>query len=92
MTEKMYKAKFTREDHVRLRDKLATLQGKWLLSYNDCPEIRELYKDYYIIEFERLNSIAQQFDAGCQYKEVLIANYDLKEAMASKQIQISFNY
>ena len=93
MTERMYKAAFTREDHVRLRDKLASLQGKWLLSYNDCPEIRELYKDYYIIEFERLNSIAQQFDAGCQFKEVLIANYDLEAARSSKQIQMNlFNY
>ena len=93
MTEKMYKAAFTRDDHVRLRDKLAGLQGKWLLSYNDCPEIRELYKDFYIIEFQRLNSIAQQFEAGCQYKEVLIANYNLEEARSSKQIQLSiFNF
>lgn len=89
MTEKMYQALFTRDDHVRLHDKLVTLDGRWLLSYNDCPEVRELYKDYFIIEFERLNSIAQQFDAGCQFKEVLIANYDLDEARQNKQIQLS---
>ena len=34
---------FTEADHVRLRDALMGIQGKFLLSYNDCPRIRELY-------------------------------------------------
>lgn len=33
----------TEADHVRLRDALVGIQGKFLLSYNDCPRIRELY-------------------------------------------------
>ena len=36
---------FTEKDHVRLRDALMGIQGKFLLSYNDCPRIRELYRD-----------------------------------------------
>lgn len=31
------------EDHSRLANQLKTLNGLWLLSYDDCPEIRELY-------------------------------------------------
>lgn len=36
-------------DHERLHS-LLTNRGQWLMSYNDCPEIREMYKDYEIIE------------------------------------------
>jgi DNA adenine methylase len=33
-------------DHELLRDLLVTHRGGWVLSYNDCPEVRELYKGY----------------------------------------------
>lgn len=54
------------------------IEGKFLLSYNDCPEIRELYsKPGITIETTtRLSNIAQRYDAGKQYPELLIANYD----------------
>ena len=35
-------------DHEKLRDILVSRKD-WLLSYNDCPEIRELYRGYEII-------------------------------------------
>ena len=36
-------------DHVRLRNVL--VQRKWwLLSYSDCPEVRELYKGFHIVK------------------------------------------
>ena len=34
---------FTEADHQRLANCLCGIQGKFLLSYNDCPQIRELY-------------------------------------------------
>jgi DNA adenine methylase len=34
---------FTERDHVRLRDALMGVQGKFLLSYNDCAFVRDLY-------------------------------------------------
>ena len=43
-TEDMYDVAFGWDDHVRLRDTLGEIKGKFLLSYNDCPEIRELYR------------------------------------------------
>ena len=89
MTEKMYKAGFERSDHLRLRDRLIAIQGLWLLSYNNCPEIREWYSNYYIIDIARLNNIAQQYEAGSQYKEVLIANYDLDQLRESRNTQMT---
>lgn len=35
---------FGKDDHERLANTLCNIQGKFLLSYNDCPEIRELYQ------------------------------------------------
>lgn len=40
---KMYQQGFTKEDHVRLANILKGLKSKWVLSYDNCPEIRELY-------------------------------------------------
>ena len=78
-TEGHYEVEFTKEDHVRLRDTLANIQGKFLLSYNDCPYIRELYKDFYIEATKRQNNLAMRYDGASQFPEVLISNYDTSE-------------
>ena len=76
---------FGRDDHTRLADSLISIQGKFLLSYNDCPEIRQIYSlpGIYIEELTRLSNIAQRYDAGCQYPELLISNYDTTERARS---------
>ena len=89
MTEKYYKAVFLQDDHVRLFNTLKGIKGKFMLSYNDCEFIRELYKDYTIIEVERLSNIIQRYEAGGQYKEVLIINFDLSECMKNKNVQMT---
>ena len=75
----MYDVAFGWDDHVRLRDTLGEIKGKFLLSYNDCPEIRELYKGYRMFSFKRVHGMAQRFEAGKEYPELLIANYDFYE-------------
>lgn len=72
---------FTEKDHVRLRDILLTIQGKFLLSYNDDAFVRELYDqpNFYIEPITRLNNIRQRFDPNCQFEELLISNYDTAE-------------
>jgi DNA adenine methylase len=63
---------FNRNDHLRLRDCLACVKGKWLLSYNDCAEIRELYEGY------RIDTISGRYTFGAKrgvHSELLIANY-----------------
>lgn len=46
--DKLYPCYMKRADHVLLRDLLAKLESPWLLSYDDVPEIRELYRDFQI--------------------------------------------
>lgn len=72
---------FGEKDHIRLRDALLSIEGKFLLSYNDCPFVRELYnhEGIYMETTTRINNIKQRYDGGCQYEELLIANYDLHE-------------
>lgn len=88
-TEDMYAVGFNWDDHVRLRDTLAGIKGKFLLSYNDCPEIRELYKDFSLFDFSRTHSMAQRYEAGKEFKELLIANYDLYERQRNRPLQMS---
>ena len=78
-------------DHERLAGALLQIQGKFLLSYNDCPYIRELYsRPGIVIEgTTRLSNIAQRYDNGKQYPELLIANYDTTElARSSAQLTL----
>jgi DNA adenine methylase len=72
---------FTSADHQRLADALLGIQGKFLLSYNDCPEIRTLYDKPGIAteSTERLSNIAQRYEGGAMFAELLIANYDTTE-------------
>ena len=76
---------FGKDDHERLANTLCNIQGKFLLSYNDCPEIRELYqRPGILIEgITRINNIAQRYEGGKQYSELLISNYDTSERMKS---------
>ncbi|MBQ8133926.1 MAG: DNA adenine methylase [Clostridia bacterium] len=73
-TEKYYKGKFTFDDHVRLKNVLSAIKGKFILSYNDCDIIRELYKDYNIIGLTRMNTLQGNTNSNL-FKEVLITNY-----------------
>jgi DNA adenine methylase len=72
---------FIAADHQRLANALLGIQGKFLLSYNDCHEIRALYqKPGIVIEgTERLSNIAQRYEGGAMFAELLIANYDTAE-------------
>jgi DNA adenine methylase len=45
-----YQCDFTVEDHKRLREMLKGISGKVILSYDDHPEIRRLYKGFKVRE------------------------------------------
>lgn len=88
-TEDMYEVGFGWDDHVRLRDTLKNIKGKFLLSYNDCDEIRELYNGFSMFDFSRTHSMAQRYEAGKEFKELLIGNYDLYEREKGKPKQLT---
>lgn len=72
-------------DHAGLADALLGIKGKFLLSYSDCPEIRALYdRPGIVVEgISRLSNIAQRYENGKQYPELLISNYDTTELARS---------
>ncbi len=75
-TEKYYPDRFLPEDHIRLKESLDGIKGKFVLSYNDCCYVRELYKDYLIIEAERAhNLLPLKEEVKPRYKELIIKNF-----------------
>ena len=72
--EKYYSDRFQPEDHERLRNILKKVKGKFILSYNDCPEIRELYTGYELIEVERQDNLVTKTNPR-RYRELIIKNY-----------------
>lgn len=88
-SEYVYDVAFQKEDHIRLSETLKTMQGKFLLSYNDCPQIRALYKDCNIFAFSRVHSMVQRYEAGKEFGEILIANYDFFEREREWPQQVS---
>lgn len=94
-TEKYYRNVgedgFKKEDHIRLRDTLMGIEGKFLLSYNDCSFIRELYDapNIQIESYTRINNIKQRYDNGAQFPEILVANYDMHEREINSPSQIN---
>lgn len=60
-------------DHTRLADML-NQRDRWILSYNDCPEVRYLYKDYRIIPLEWVYGMSKDKTSN----EVVILSKDVK--------------
>ena len=69
-TERYYDGSFAKTDHERLRRVLDKIEGRFILSYNDCAEIRGLYNGYTVEAVSRSNNLTSG-----RYYEVLIRNY-----------------
>ncbi len=89
--EDFYAVGFPKEDHVRLRDTLQNAQGYVMVSYNNCPEIRELYKDFYIFLTTRPHSMSKK--EGEVYEELIMTNYNPDSHIQQKTLQTNlFQY
>ncbi|WP_257842547.1 DNA adenine methylase [Helicobacter sp. 11S02629-2] len=75
-TENYYKTKtsFTRKEHIALADILKSIRGKFLLSYNDHPMVRELYSNFDIVESKEIR-YTMNIKANKKTTELLIKNY-----------------
>ena len=69
---------FNLEDHRRLFETLKNIKGRFLLSYNDCDYIRELYKDFNIIQSKEIRYTLQDMSNNKRVKEIYITNYKVK--------------
>lgn len=72
--EDYYSVNFTEDDHVELKGMLNNIKGKFILSYNDCDFIRQLYKGNNIIEVSRNNNLVSA-KGGARYPELIIKNF-----------------
>lgn len=74
-TENYYKMinGFTMKDHENLADILKGIKGKFMLSYNDCEVVRDLYKDF------NFKELAVNYSLNGKHREkgseLLIMNY-----------------
>lgn len=65
---------FSRDDFMVLRDQLSSIQGKFIMSINDTPEIRQLYRKFNI-EIVPTSYTAAGGNKRVQVGELLISNY-----------------
>ena len=70
---KLYNFNFTEDDQRNLATLLQSIKGKFVLSIDDVPQIRELYRDSNISEIE-LPYTAQR-EAGKRFQELIITNF-----------------
>jgi DNA adenine methylase len=68
---------FGKNEHELLYKTLKDIKGKFLLSYNDCEYIRELYKDFNIINSKEIDYTLGRNVHGKSKKvsEIYITNY-----------------
>jgi DNA adenine methylase len=62
--------------HEALRDILKGIKGRFILSYDDNPEVLKLYKGYDIRHVTRTKGINRK-EGKSEFNEVIIANFDL---------------
>lgn len=71
---KLYNFNFTDDDYRALADQLQSIKGKFILTVDDVPQLRELFKQSNITEVE-IPYTAQR-EAGKRYRELIITNFD----------------
>ena len=73
-----YKAKFARANHRDLAELLAMIKGKFLLTVNDCKEIRTLYEGFSVKRVPVKYSVSREKTSKARDRtELIIANYPL---------------
>lgn len=74
--KKLYRFNFERKDFEQLSARLGHLKGKFVLSLNDVPEVRKIFRSFFIRSLEVAYSAQQA--SGRRYREVLITNFRLQ--------------
>jgi DNA adenine methylase len=72
-----YKADFVEQDFLDLAEILKNIKGKFLLTINDTPEARDIFKEFIIETVELKYSMGSSEKSRSQKRqELLIANYE----------------
>ncbi len=70
---KLYKFNFTEEDFIRMEQRLQKLKGKFILSLDDHPRVREVFAAFHILRTEIAYTAQQK--VGKRFGELLITNF-----------------
>jgi DNA adenine methylase len=65
---------WTAADAMKLRETLRTLKGRWVLTFNDCPDVRKIFAGYRMTPVDRANALRnmQGQGTGKRYHELII--------------------
>lgn len=78
--EKYYgKDIFGRDDFLKLRDLLKDIQGKFILSLNDVPEVREIFAGFYFHTRQIRWSLNAKSESENNGKEIIITNFEIPD-------------
>ena len=80
----------TNFDHQRFAEVLRNCPHRWLITYDDCPEVRANFTDAYIYEWELqygMNNYKQE--KAQKGREVMIANYKIEKAKPAQTRQLN---
>lgn len=70
----LYRFEFTEDDFKKLEERLRGITGKFILSLNDVPEVRSLFRSFTLREIEIAYTTQQK--AGKRYRELIITNFE----------------
>jgi len=71
---KLYKFNFSESDFLTLEQRLRGLQGKFILSLDDRPEVRNLFRQFRFISVDLAYTAKR--NANTRHKELLILNFN----------------
>jgi len=74
---KLYRFNFTEEDFRILAERLRLLQGRFILSLNDRPEVRDTFHGFRIATCKIAYTAKR--DTSKRFRELLITNFDFSE-------------
>ena len=86
---KHYRYGFEPEDHIRLSEELRRTRHKFFLTYDDCPEIRALYRWAHIWPVEFFYRVDNAFARGGSRQvgfELIITNFTLDEQQTKQEL------
>lgn len=76
-TKQYATGKFTDEQYKTLFDVCKSINGKFLMTINNDEYIREIFKDFNIIDNEIYYSICKTDNGRSAFKELIITNYEI---------------
>lgn len=48
----LYRNFYVHDDHIKIKDALGKIKSKWIVSYDNCDEIRKIYSQYSMIDYD----------------------------------------